>query len=93
MMTKNQVKLAEIVSNYLEYIDGKVYSNFIHEYVRNKTDDKLAKKYIKIAEQDPEKVVDLIVDDSYYKALGYPMDRKKKKSKKSTKRKLCKCKK
>jgi len=60
----------------------------IYKFVKEKTDDNLAKKYIKIYEKDPEKVIQL-----YYKALGYPMDRKKKKSKKSAKRKLCKCKK
>ena len=92
-MTENQKKLVEIIVNYLEYIDGQVYSNFIYEFVRDKTDDKLAKKYIKIAEQNPEKVVDLIVDDSYYKKIGYPIGRKTKKSTKSAKRKLCKCKK
>jgi predicted RND superfamily exporter protein len=92
MMTKNQVKLAEYIMNYMQELDEEVYSEPIYKLVKEKTDDNLAKKYIKIYEKDPEKVVQLIIDKSYYKALGYPMDRKKKKTKKSAKRKICECK-
>jgi len=92
---KNENKLVNIISNYLENIDGEVYSDLVRKAVKQKvTTNDLAEKYIEIADQDPERVVDSIIDSSYYKELGYPMDRKKKSSTNPKRKpvKKCKCK-
>jgi hypothetical protein len=92
---KLEDRLVEVVSNWLTYIDGEVYSDLARKSVRrNVHDNRTALNLIRTSRQNPEKVTDLLIDNLYYKEIGYPINRSKKRTKAPTRisTKKCKCK-